>query len=128
MPDNQEPTRLPKPLLVVLAIVVLLLSFLLFSQASLNLNFLQPESLGQTLVFVALSILIFLLFVALAFVLARNLLKLFAERRIGVLGSRFRTRMVIGALVLSFLPTIFLFLFAYVLMNRTIDKWFSRPV
>lgn len=108
--------------------MVLVLSFVLFSQASLNLDFLQPENLGQTLVFVALSVLIFLLFVALTFVLARNLLKLLAERRIGVLGSRFRTRMVVGGLVLSFLPTIFLFLFAYVLMNRTIDKWFSRPI
>jgi two-component system, NtrC family, nitrogen regulation sensor histidine kinase NtrY len=114
--------------IVALAIVVLFLSFLLFSQTSLNLGFLQPETLQQTLAFIALSALIFLLFVALTFVLARNLLKLFAERRIGVLGSRFRTRMVLGALVLSFLPTIFLFLFSYVLMNRTIDKWFSRPV
>jgi two-component system, NtrC family, nitrogen regulation sensor histidine kinase NtrY len=115
-------------LIIALAIIVLLLSFLLFSQTSLNLGFLQPETLQQTLAFIALSALIFLLFVALTFVLARNMLKLFAERRIGVLGSRFRTRMVLGALGLSFLPTIFLFLFSYVLMNRTIDKWFSRPV
>ena len=41
----------------------------------------------QTVVFYALSLLISLLFIALFFVLARNLLKLFAERRLGVLGS-----------------------------------------
>jgi two-component system, NtrC family, nitrogen regulation sensor histidine kinase NtrY len=124
----QEQPASRRPFVIALGVIVLFLSFLLFSQASLNLSFLQPETLQQTFAFVALSALIFLLFVALTFILARNLLKLFAERRIGVLGSRFRTRMVIGALVLSFLPTIFLFLFSYVLMNRTIDKWFSRPV
>jgi hypothetical protein len=74
------------------------------------------------------TILIFLLFVALTFVLARNLLKLFAERRLGVLGSKFRTRLVVGGLLLSFLPVIMMFWFAYGLMNRSLDKWFSRPV
>ena len=52
----------------------------------------------------------------------------FAERRLGVLGSRFRTRMLLGALVLSFAPAIVMFMFAYGLINRLIDKWFSSPV
>ena len=46
----------------------------------------------------------------------------------GVLGSKFRTRLVVGSLLLSFLPVIGMFCFAYVLMNRSIDKWFSSPV
>ncbi|MGH8459567.1 MAG: HAMP domain-containing protein, partial [Nevskiales bacterium] len=61
-------------------------------------------------------------------VLLRNLLKLYAERRGGVPGSKFRTRRVMGALLLSLAPVVFLFLFAYGLMNRSIDKWFSGPV
>jgi len=36
--------------------------------------------------------------------------------------------MVLGALVLSFGPVIAMFLFAYGLMNRSIDKWFSQPI
>jgi hypothetical protein len=35
---------------------------------------------------------------------------------------------VVASLLLSFLPVIGMFLFAYVLMNRSIDKWFSSPV
>src|SRR5581483_9398702 len=70
----------------------------------------------------------FLLFVTLTFVLARNLIKLFAERRLGVLGSKFRTRLVVGSLLLSFLPVIVMFWFAYGLMNRSIERWFSTPV
>jgi hypothetical protein len=71
---------------------------------------------------------VFLLFVTLTFVLARNLIKLFAERRMGVLGSKFRTRLVVGSLLLSFLPVIVMFWFAYGLMNRSIERWFSTPV
>lgn len=78
--------------------------------------------------FYALSVLISLLFVALTFVLVRNLLKLLAERRMGVLGSKFRTRMVVGALLLSFVPVMVMYWFCYGLMNRSIDKWFSTPV
>ena len=108
--------------------IALLFGFLL-SQSSFDPPaFLNPDSNQQLLIFAALSALIFLLFVALTFVLARNLLKLFAERRLGVLGSKFRTRLVVTGLLLSFLPVIVMFWFAYGLMNRTIDRWFSRPV
>ena len=46
----------------------------------------------------------------------------------GVVGSKFRTRLVVVHLLLSFLPVIALFWFSYGLMNRSIDKWFSQPV
>ncbi|HZE22443.1 MAG TPA: ATP-binding protein, partial [Blattabacteriaceae bacterium] len=105
-----------------------LLFGVVFSQQAFNLKQLRPDSAGQTLGLVALSALVFLLLVVLTFVLFRNLLKLYAERRLGVLGSRFRTRMMVGALVLSFAPAIVMFMFSYGLMNRSIDKWFSSPV
>ena len=114
--------------IIILAIAIFLLFFIVSSQQAFNLTFMRPTTSEQTLIFSALSALIFLLLVALTFVLLRTLLKLFAETRGGVLGSKFRTKMVLGALVLSFAPVLFLFLFAYGLMNRSIDKWFSRPV
>jgi two-component system, NtrC family, nitrogen regulation sensor histidine kinase NtrY len=114
---------------IVLLAAVLLLFIALGSQTAFNLSpIIHPETSEQTLLFASVSALIFLVFVALTFVLGRNLLKLYAERRVGVLGSKFRTRMVMGALLLSFLPVIFLFQFAYLLMNRSIEKWFSGPV
>jgi two-component system, NtrC family, nitrogen regulation sensor histidine kinase NtrY len=114
--------------LVLLGIGVLIALVLSVSQVSFNLTFLRPNTNEQVLILVALSALIFLLLLALSFMLIRNLLKLYAERRLGVLGSKFRTRMVVGALLLSLVPVLFLFLFAYGLMNRSIDKWFSGPV
>src|SRR6201982_1077448 len=125
-PDKQ---RSRKKIIIPLAIGIAVLFGILLSQAALDQPaFLSPDNNKQLLFFAALSLLIFLLFVALTFVLARNLLKLFAERRLGVLGSKFRTRLVVTGLLLSFLPVIMMFWFAYGLMNRTIDRWFSRPV
>jgi len=117
-----------KKIILLLAAGIILLFGIVLSQSSFDLPFLNPDTNQQLLFFAALSALIFLLFVALTFVLARNLLKLFAERRLGVLGSKFRTRLVVAGLLLSFLPVIVMFWFAYGLMNRSIDKWFSRPV
>jgi nitrogen fixation/metabolism regulation signal transduction histidine kinase len=111
-----------------LAATVTLLFAVIVSQTSFDLNFLNPDSNQEIGFFAGISTLVFLLFVALTYVLARNLIKLFAERRLGVLGSKFRTRIVVAGLLLSFLPVIFMFWFAYGLMNRSVDKWFSRPV
>jgi hypothetical protein len=121
-------TSYRKQVIILLAISVLLLLAILVSQTAFDFTILHPETNQQTVIFYALSILISLLFVALFFVLARNLLKLFAERRLGVLGAKFRTRMVAGALILSSLPVMVMYWFAYGLMNRSIDKWFSSPV
>jgi len=105
-------------------------TFLLFavaiSQTAFNLKFIQPNR--DTLGYAALSLLIFVLLLAMTFVLLRNLLKLYGERQLGVPGSKFRARMVLMVLLLSLLPVIAQFGFARLLLNRSIDKWFSRPV
>ncbi len=123
-----EPASKRKRVIFATAVGVLLLLAVIISQVSFDLNFLRPDNNQQIIVFSSLSLLIFLLFVALTFVLGRNLLKLFAERRLGVLGSKFRTRLVVVSLLLSFLPVIVMFWFAYGVMNHSIERWFSTPV
>jgi len=127
-PNRPDHKRSRTPAIVGLSIAVFLLFATIFSQATFNLTFLQPDTSEETLIFAALSALIFLLFVALTFVLLRILLRLYAERKTGAMGSKLRSRMVMGALLLSLGPVIFLFLFSYGLINRSIEKWFSRPV
>lgn len=108
---------------------LIVLFAILFSLTSLDLpSALTPDNNQELLFLASLAVLIFILFLVLTFVLVRNVLKLFAERRMGVLGSKFRTRLLVASLLLSFLPAIGMFFFAYVLMNRSIDKWFSTPV
>jgi len=125
MSVNQDPRR--KTYLVILLILVPILLFLGWSQASLNLSFIRPESAPETILLLALSTFIFLAFVIFALILARNLLKLYSERQQAKLGSRFKTKMVAAFLALSLVPVCFLFVFAYGLLNRTIDKWFGIP-
>jgi two-component system, NtrC family, nitrogen regulation sensor histidine kinase NtrY len=118
-----------KRIIIPVAIGMVLLFGVLFALTSFDLpQALNPDTNQQLLLFAFLAVLIFVLFLALTFVLVRNVLKLFAEKRLGVLGSKFRTRLLVGSLLLSFLPVIGMFFFAYVLMNRSIDKWFSTPV
>ncbi len=124
-PSRSEPPRRRRAVLW-LAIGTFLLFAISISQTAFNLKFIQPES--NELGYAALSGLIFLLLLAITFVLLRNLLKLYGDRRLGVVGSKFRARMVLMVLLLSLLPVIAQFGFARLLLNRSIDKWFSRPV
>ena len=126
MPPEVDHRR--KTILIVLLILVPVLFFLGWSQAALNLNFIRPTNSEETLLLVAVSTVIFLAFVIFALILLRTLLKLYVERQQQQLGSRFKTKMVVAFLGLSLVPVIFLFSFAYGLLNRTIDKWFSVPL
>ena len=113
---------------VALGAGTLLLVLMLGALNAFRLDFLRPSSSGQIVLFTALSIIAFLLFVTLLVLLLRNILKLLADERSRVLGSRLRSRMLIGAVLLSFAPALFMFLFSFLLMNRSIDRWFSQPV
>jgi len=107
------------------------LVFLFLALATLNafrLNPLNPASPLQTLVFITLSTIAFLLFVGVLVLLVRNVLKLYADQRSRVLGTRLRTRMLWGAVLVSLVPLVFMFAFSYLLMNRAVDRWFSQPV
>src|ERR1700677_2314870 len=89
--------------------------------------FLRPHGTGQILLFTALSVIAFLLLLTLLILLFRNIVKLLADQRSRVLGSRIRSRMLVGALLLSFAPAVFMFLFSFGLLNRSMERWFSQP-
>ena len=124
-PEESASSR--RKVIAFLAAGVAILFSVILWQTSFTLN-LSADTNQQLGILASLSALIFLLFVALTFVLVRNLLKVFAERKLGAPGSKFRTRVVVTALLLSFLPVIVMFWFSYGVMNRSIEKWFSQPV
>src|SRR3984957_14702452 len=90
-----------------------------------NIRFLNPETSGETLAFTALTVVVFLLLLVLLLLLLRNILKLYADQSSSALGARLRTRMVLGAALIALTPAVFMFLFSFQLMNRSIDRWFS---
>ncbi len=111
-----------------LLVGTLVLFLVIASLNAFNLKFLNPETTGQIVAYSALSALAFLVFVAVLVLLVRNVLKLYADQRSRVMGSRLRTRMLWGAVLVSLLPIVFMFAFSYLLMNRAVDRWFSQPV
>lgn len=62
------------------------------------------------------------------FVLLRGLVKLMLERQRGILGSRFRTKLVATYVLTSLVPIALLFFIATDLMRMSIDRWFDTPV
>ena len=90
-----------------------------------NVSFLNPDTAGETLVFTSLTVLVFLLLLMLLILLLRNVLKIYADQSSSALGARLRTRMVLGAVLIALTPAVFMFLFSFQLMNRSIDRWFS---
>jgi nitrogen fixation/metabolism regulation signal transduction histidine kinase len=109
--------------------VVLFLALLASLNAFNNpgIRFLNPETSGETLIFTSLTVLVFLLLMALLMLLLRNILKIYADQSSSALGARLRTRMVLGAALIALTPAVFMFLFSFQLMNRSIDRWFSQP-
>ena len=73
----------------------------------------------------ALQFVVLLLALILFFVLGRNLVKLYLERRRKVPGAHFKTKLVIFFTALSFIPALLLFFFASDLINRNIAQWFQ---
>jgi two-component system, NtrC family, nitrogen regulation sensor histidine kinase NtrY len=108
---------------IVLAVLIALLVW----QSSFTFGDYGPSSSQEAYLFWAVSTLVFLLTVTLGFMLFRTGVKLYIERQKSKEGSRIKTRLVVGALTLSFLPVFFLMLWGFFVLNRNLDKWFSRP-
>jgi two-component system, NtrC family, nitrogen regulation sensor histidine kinase NtrY len=117
-----------RALIVGLSIGLLLLFLALAALNAFKLSSLNPVTPLQTLDYIALSILAFLLFVGVLVLLVRNVLKLYADQRNRVLGTRLRTRMLWGAVLVSLVPLVFMYAFSYLLLNRAVVSWFSQPV
>jgi two-component system, NtrC family, nitrogen regulation sensor histidine kinase NtrY len=113
---------------ITLGLVLLLLLAIFTTMNAWKLDFLNPATTWQTIVFIGLSFVAFLLFVTVLVYFGRNVLKLYADQRNRAMGTRLRTRMLWGAVLVSLIPLVFMFLFSYDLMNRAVDRWFSQPV
>jgi PAS domain S-box-containing protein len=109
--------------LVLLAILVTLNVW----QSSFSFGSFRPSDQLQTYVYWGVSTLIFILTVTLGFMLFRTALKLYVERQRNREGSRIRSRLVVGALGLSFMPVLFLVVFSVSILNFNLNSWFSRP-
>jgi len=115
-------------LLVLGCIGIVLLLAAVFTLGSLTLP-LESRDWQQVLVLLfPLSMFIVTALVVFGTILGRSLVRLWFERLAQKPGSRFKTKMVMGAMAVSFLPLVFLFFISYALLNRTLVLWFPRPL
>ena len=126
VPSERRPFR-DNPRLILLGIVLLfaaLAAMIFLADKSTQLN---PDFLSEVLLY-ALSAADLTMVVALVFVLARNIVKLFVERRRGLPFSRFRAKLVLALLGLTIVPSLLVLAVGGELIRSVTQLWFSQPV
>jgi two-component system nitrogen regulation sensor histidine kinase NtrY len=88
----------------------------------------EPGNLRDKLTLYAVSSFITAAFIIFSLILMRTAFRLWVERSKDHLGARFKTKMVVGAMAISLLPVLFMFFVSYSLLNRTLGRWFPRPL
>jgi two-component system, NtrC family, nitrogen regulation sensor histidine kinase NtrY len=113
--------------LVIAGIFLTLLLAAVFTFGSLDVPF-EPKNWRDALTLYAVSSLITAALLTFTLILTRTMLRLWAERSKDQLGARFKSKMVVGAMAISLLPILFMFFVSYSLLNRTLGRWFPRPL
>src|SRR6202048_2144359 len=108
------------------ALLTLLLAAV-FTFGSLDVPF-EPKNWREAIALYAVSSFITAALLIFLLILTRTVLRLWMERSKEQLGARFKTKMVVGAMALSLLPVLFMFFVSYSLLNRTLGRWFPRPL
>ncbi len=113
--------------LAVGAILLTLLLAAVFTFGSLDVPF-EPKSWRAVMALYAVSSFITAALLVFGLILGRTTLRLWAERSREQLGARFKTKMVVGAMAISLLPIVFMFIVSYSLINRSLLLWFPKPL
>ena len=130
MSDTQtieaEARRRKRELYIILAVVpaILLLTYVESHVASLGGGIPIATNI---FIFGLININIILL-ILLIFLVLRNMVKLFMERKSRLMGSRLRTKLVTAFVSLSIIPTFLLFFVVIGFINKSIDGWFGIKV
>src|SRR5271157_1726548 len=113
--------------LVIGGILVTVLLAAVFTLGSLDVPF-EPRTAVEMIPLFAVSCFIIAALLVFGLIFIRSFVRLQMERGKSQLGARFKTKMVLGAMAVSLLPVIFMFFVSYALLNRTLGRWFPRPL
>ena len=108
-------------------VLLTLLLAAVFTMGSLDVPF-EPRSWREVIALFAVNSFITAAALIFGLILIRGFVRLRMEQSKAQLGSRFKTKMVLGAMAISLLPIIFMFFVSYSLLNRTLGRWFPRPL
>ena len=82
---------------------------------------------NNLLVFLLINVNIILLVVVIV-VVVRNLAKLYFERKNNILGAKFQTKLIVSFILLSFFPSLLLFIVASNIITQSIEGWFNVQI
>ncbi len=122
-----EPNNKLRARLIIAATLVTLLLAAVFTLGSLDVP-IEPRSWREIIALYALSTFITAALLIFGLILTRSIVRLLVERSKAHIGARFKTKMVLGAMAISLLPVVFMFFVSYSLLNRTLGRWFPRPL
>ena len=88
---------------------------------------LSPDFLTEV-VLIALSVTNVTMLVALAFVLARNVIKAIMEGRSGLPFGRFRAKLVLAMLGMTVIPAVLVLIVGSRVVLTAVDRWFNAPM
>ncbi|MCW7754791.1 ATP-binding protein [Desulfobotulus sp. H1] len=125
-PPQNEHKRRKRELIIIICLLPLV-ALLTFAETRI-LNFGADFPLSHTLLMFAIININLLLFLLLIFLVFRNLVKLYYDRKQKVPGARLRTRLLVAFVTLTLLPTSVLFIFSMNFISTSIAFWFNIPV
>ena len=125
-PDIPRPLR-DNPLLILLGIGLFLAALAGLLQVADRSTELAPDYLSEVVLY-ALSAACITMLVILGFLLARNIVKLWVERRQAAPFARFRAKLVAALLVMTLIPAVLVLIVGSELIRNSAERWFSAPV
>jgi two-component system nitrogen regulation sensor histidine kinase NtrY len=129
-PARTKPARRPfrdDPPLIIAGIVILLAVLGGLVWLADRTSTLAPDFLTEVVLF-ALSATNVTMLVALAFVLARNVIKSLMESRRGVPFGQFRAKLVLAMLGMTVIPAVLVLIVGSQVVLTAVDRWFNAPM
>ena len=123
---EDEPKRRKREGIIIVSIIFTVLVLTFIETHVVNFSGAFPVS-STILMFILININL-LLFLLLLFLVFRNLVKLYYDRKHRIMGAKLRTKLLLAFITLTLLPTIVLFFFAIHFMSTSIAFWFNAPV
>ena len=114
------------PRLITMLVVTLLGLLVVFFWGANHTEQLRPEFISNVMIY-ALSPVILMMALALGFVLARNLFKVWVERRRALPFARFRAKLVAALLAVTIIPSMLVLIIGSEMITSSARRWFSTP-
>jgi two-component system, NtrC family, nitrogen regulation sensor histidine kinase NtrY len=126
--DPQPPRRRfrdsPRLILVGIAVLAAFLAAMLLAASRLRF---APELFTEVVLYALIAVDLTML-AALAFVLARNLIKVIVERNRALPFARFRSKLVAVLMAMTVVPAVLVLIVGSELISQNLERWFNAPM